>query len=111
MLLQVVTDALAARRVAKTDRAAAALAMTYARDLDGHEPCEHCSCAGGRGDLAKIGPALLAVLEALQMSPRSRAAVRKAGSGERPPATTALDQLAGRRARKRDAPSVDSGRP
>lgn len=111
MLLQVVTDALAARRVAKTDRAAAALAMTYARDLDGHDPCEHCQCAGGRGDLAKIGPALLAVLEALQMSPRARAAVRKAGSGERPPATTQLDQLAGRRVRKRPAAGLDSGRP
>jgi len=95
LLAAAVKDALAARRVGAQDRAAAELALTYAAAID----------AGG--DLAKIGPALLSALEALQMSPRARAAGRKAGTGERP-AANPLDQLAARRARKRPPKALDT---
>jgi hypothetical protein len=76
MLAQVVEEALAAQPVEERDAAAAELARTYARQIDGHEPCEECGCQGC-GDVAKLGPALLAVLESLLMSPRARAAARR----------------------------------
>lgn len=79
------------------DAAAAALAQTYADEIDNdHEPCEECGCRGG-GDLTKLGPALLAALEALGLTPRARKAVK---SDVQQPAANALDQLADRRARK-----------
>lgn len=70
--------------VDERDRAVAELALTYARDID----------AGA--DLSKLGPALLAALEALQLSPRARKAVKI----DDKPAVNPLDQLAERRAGK-----------
>jgi hypothetical protein len=80
--------------VADSDRAVAELALTYARDID----------AGG--DLAKLGPALLAALEALQLSPRARKAVKI----DDKPSVSKLDQLAERR-RARSAPALDATAP
>lgn len=88
--------ALDAEPVAARDRAAAALALTYAADID----------AGG--DLAKLGPALLSALEALCMSPRARKAAAKAVTSDQP--ANPLDQLAARR-RSRSAPPVDTAAP
>jgi hypothetical protein len=87
MLVQVVTDALAAQPPEDRDQATAELALTYARSIDGGD------------DLTKLGPALLAVLEALHMSPRARNAVKKAVTSDQP-AANPLDQLAQRRAGK-----------
>jgi hypothetical protein len=87
MLAQVVEEALAAQPVEARDAATAELAMTYARNID------------DGGDLAKVGPALLAALDALLMSPRARAAAKKAVTSEKP-AANPLDQLAAARARR-----------
>lgn len=109
MLVQVVTEALAAQPAEDRDAAAAELALTYARQIDGHEPCDECECQGG-GDLARLGPALLAVLEALHMSPRARNAAKKAVTSDQPSANP-LDQLAARRAGRGPAPAVDAAAP
>lgn len=95
MLTQVVEGALAAQPVQDRDAATAELALTYARRID------------DGGDLSKLGPALLAALEALHMSPRARNAAKKAVTGEQP-AANPLDQLAARRAGKGPAASVDA---
>jgi len=97
MLTQVVADALAAAPVEPRDAATAELARTYARAID------------EGADLAKVGPALLAVLEALGMSPRARSAVKKAVTDDKSGANP-LDQLAERR-RARGAPAVDAAAP
>jgi len=95
MLTQVAADALAAAPIEPRDAATAELARTYARAID-------------RGaDLTKVGPALLAALEALGMSPRARSAVRKAATDDKPSANP-LDQLAERRLRLRPAAPVDT---
>lgn len=107
MLTQVVADALATAVLVDEDRAAAELAMTYARAIDRHEPCEECGCDGA-GDVTKLGPALLAVLDALLMNPRARAAAKKAVISAQP-ATNPLDQLAARRAGLGRPPVVDAG--
>lgn len=86
----------AARTVSVRDRATRDLALTYARAID------------GGGDLTKLGPALLAALEALNLSPRSRKAVTPI-AGQ--PRTNPLDALAERRARKGRAAPVDTGTP
>jgi hypothetical protein len=98
MLVQVVTEALAAQPVEDRDAATAGLALTYARDID----------AGA--DLAKLGPALLAVLEALHMSPRARHAAKKAVTSDQPSANP-LDQLAARRAGRGRPTAVDAAAP
>lgn len=71
------------------DRAAAALALTYVSEIE------------MGGDLTKLGPSLLAALEALQLTPRARAIAEK---GKRNDASTGprsrLDELRERRARK-----------
>ncbi len=54
-----------------------------------------------------LGPKLLAVLEALQMSPRARNTVAKAVSDGLKPVSQ-LDQLAGRRAGRGRAAAVDA---
>lgn len=84
-LIDVVTAAIATTPIDGRDRAAAELARTYAHDID------------SGGDLAKLGPALLATLEALHMTPRARAAVRKAAevTGAKP--ANPLDELKQRR--------------
>jgi hypothetical protein len=77
------------------DRATADLALVYAREID------------DGGDLAKLGPALLSALEALQLSPRARKAVK---TDDRP-AGNPLDQLAAARARKSGTSNLDAAIP
>ena len=78
------------------DEATAQLARTYAEQID----------AGG--DLSKLGPPLLAALESMLLSPRARAAAKKAVTGAEHTANP-IDQLADRR-RSRAAP-VDAAAP
>lgn len=94
-MLTQVNEALAAQPVDPRDVAAAELARTIAGDID----------AGG--DLTKLGPALLAVLDALGLTPRARKAVKS--DGQQPAGT--LDQLAAARARKGRAETVDAAAP
>jgi hypothetical protein len=76
------------------DLGAAELARTYARAID------------NGGDLDKLGPLLLAVLESLGLTPKARAALVKGAKDE--PRTSPLDELRVRRsARQRDATAVD----
>lgn len=99
MLEQVVRDALSAEPRGPQDAAVAELALTYAREVD-----------GGDGDLAKLGPALLTALEALHMSPRARAAAKKAvTTGDKP--KSRLDELRERRSRKSRATALDAAAP
>lgn len=81
------------------DRAAADLALVYAAEID----------AGG--DLAKLGPALLATLEALQMSPRARALARTRGARGGATGKSQLDELRRRRDRKSGAADLDATAP
>jgi len=75
------------------DPAAAELARTYARSID------------DGGDLDKLGPLLLAVLESLHLTPKSRAS-KGATSEQR--AKSPLDELRARRdARQHGAEAVD----
>lgn len=91
----------AAAPLSDRDRAAALLAETIARDID------------LAGDLSKLGPQLLRVLDALQLTPKSRGvAQRGGGGGERPSdVPDELGELRRRRARKRDAAAVDAAAP
>lgn len=86
----------AASKIVGRDVAVRDLALTYARAID------------TGGDLTKLGPPLLAALEALQLSPRARKAVTPI-AGQ--PKTNPLDELASRRAGKRDTAALDSGAP
>lgn len=83
MLTQVVRESLAAVQVEPRDAAAAELALTYAAAID------------EGADLSKVGPALLATLDALGLTPRARKAVKSDGQQ---PSANPLDQLAARRA-------------
>lgn len=67
------------------DAGTAALAITYARQID------------GGGEIKTVGPLLLATLDALLMTPKARAAVLK-GATHEPAQSSPLDQLAARRA-------------
>jgi hypothetical protein len=97
-LRESVERALAAAPLERHDQSAADLALTYAGDID----------AGG--DLTKLGPALLTALEALHMSPRARAAAKKAvDNGDKP--ASRLDQLAARRSRKSRTADLDAAAP
>lgn len=95
-MLVEVQAALDAHPIEPRDAAAAELALTYARDID----------AGG--DLTKLGPALLASLEALGLTPRARKAVKADGQQ---PAANPLDQLAERRAGRGRPQGVDAAAP
>lgn len=75
------------------DRAAVVLAMTYAAALDGVEVCEHCGRGAGAGDVGKLGPQLLAALEALALTPRSRAAAGRPPAAPVAPVVSELEQL------------------
>jgi hypothetical protein len=91
-LADVVRAALQVEPPRPEDAATAALAETYARQIDED------------GDLTKLGPALLAALEALHLSPRARAAAQKGlKSGAGKPAAGKLDELRRRRERKNPA--------
>lgn len=94
---EAVKKALAFEPPAEQDLAVAALALQYASEID-----------SGEADLAKIGPPLLAALEALQMSPRARAIARKGGAQPNGAGTGKLDELRARRARKDGTASVDA---
>ena len=108
------------------DGGARELALTYAREIDGAE-LVHVSLAKVLrevyevdvdlhdrlvGQLARVervhvvgllGPKLLAALEALELSPRARAAIVRGGRGH---STSPLDQLRARRAARLDNPEV-----
>jgi hypothetical protein len=57
-----------------------------------------------------LGPKLLAALDALLLTPRARAAAKKAVTGDQPTANP-LDQLAAARARKGRAEDLDTAAP
>ena len=132
MLEQAVRDALAVKPPAPEDKAAAALALKYAELSDEAAPAGKYEAAltwlAGQGaddrDADKhirtisqalaahsvasdLGPKLLAVLDALQMTPRARAVPVK-GGGDARPGGNPLDDLAERRARQGGATAVDA---
>lgn len=82
-MLRQLDEALKSLTLDGTDGAAVELARTYARAIDAGD------------SLDKRGPQLLAVLESLGMTPRSRAALMK---GETHAVTSPLDELRERRA-------------
>ncbi len=96
-LADAVTAALATVKVTPADGGAVRLAGVYAAAID-DDPAQ----------VGKLGPGLLAVLEALGMSPRARAAI--AGKGVKDaPARNRLDELRERRrARVAGSAAVDS---
>lgn len=78
------------------DQGAVQLALAYAVSVD-----------SGEAPIEKVGPPLLAVLEALGMTPRARANMKGVTSGG--PVADPLDELRARRAaRERDASAVDA---
>lgn len=82
-LERVVQEALTHVEVTPADKAAAELALVYAREIDlGLE-------------IPKLGPALLTCLAALGMTPAARNALVKGGSGA--PVASPLDELRARR--------------
>jgi len=93
LLADAVRRALGAVPLTDADQAAAELAITYATQVD-----------SGETELAKAGTGLLAVLEALGMTPRARKSLVK-GAADGP--TSPLDELRQRR-RQRAAPAVDA---
>jgi hypothetical protein len=93
-------------KILARDQGVKSLALEYARKIDARR-CPECEETHG-GDLARLGPALLAALEALQLSPRARKAVTPVAGT---PKTNPLDQLAARRAGKRAAAAVDPAAP
>lgn len=95
-LREEVEAALVAQPVEARDAAAAELALTYARAID------------DGADLSKVGPALLAALEALGLTPRARKAVKTDGQQ---PGANPLDQLAAARARRGRPQAVDASAP
>jgi hypothetical protein len=97
-LTESLEEALKALDSKPEDQAAIQLARVYAAHLD-----------GGNADLVKEGPLLLSVLDALGMTPRARAAVMGKGGGNGAAGAGKLDELRDRRrARRNDAPPVDS---
>lgn len=95
MLVDRVDQALRAVPLGDEDEAAKALAMRYAKAID------------EGGDLSKLGPAFLACLESLGLSPRARAALKK-GTENVHPNGSKLDELRARRNRKSRAETVDA---
>lgn len=89
-------SALTAKPPAASDVATAelALVLAIAIDADGADP--------------RLSTALLAALEALQMSPRARAQAHRGGVNDGKPTGNPLDQLAAARARKGRAADLDA---
>lgn len=88
---QMATAALQEVTIADTDLAVAGLIIKYAAEID----------KGTMATLAKLGPLMLQAMEALQMSPRSRAQLTKkdsenGGTGTKP-SGSALDELRNKR--------------
>lgn len=91
-----VREALTHVAAEKVDGGTVQLALTYAEEIDAGE------------DLKRLGPALLACLESMLMTPKARSAVVK-GVKDDQPAKSPLDELRARRnARKYDATTVDA---
>lgn len=109
-LSDLLIESLAATSPNASDAATAELAMTYARRIDGTARCEECGGPAAGADLTKLGPALLAALESLLLSPRARAAAKKAVTTSEP-AANPLDQLAARRAGRGRPQAVDAAAP
>lgn len=129
-LTDALRTALAARPSVPEDAAAVELARTYAQLISNAAPAAKYRkalrwLAGVQSEDEKaaeyadliatalsehsvasdLGPKFLAALEALEMSPRARAAGRKAVTDDKP---NPLDQLAARRAGKGRAEAVDA---
>lgn len=105
---EALNDALAAVQLKPGDAAAVALARAYAAELD-VKTCPECDRGG---DLAKVGPLLLAVLTALGMTPAARKAVTGKGGTDASSGPSPMDELRQRRAnRKRAASAVDAATP
>jgi hypothetical protein len=90
-LVEAVRGAVEVLALAPADQGAVQLALTYAAAVDAGEPVE------------KVGPPLLAVLEALGMTPRARAALTK-GVTNGVPVASPLDELRARRAARQHGP-------
>jgi hypothetical protein len=120
---------------ADQDRAVLDLALSYARLIDGaaptatlakaldtiapHIPADPQTADAWRKITAALaahsvasdlGPKLLATLDSLLLTPRARAAAKKAVTSDQP-AANPLDQLATARARKSRAPDLDATAP
>lgn len=81
----------AAAGITGVDSAAVELALKYAVELD------------SGGDLVKVGPLLLAALESLQLTPRSRSAK---GGDDASGISNPLDELRARRSSRVNDPST-----
>lgn len=90
-LVKAVEQAVEVLALTPADQGAVRLALTYAQAIDLGEPVE------------KVGPPLLAVLEALGMTPRARAAITKGGTSASPSASP-LDELRAKRAARQRGP-------
>lgn len=91
---------------ARRDLATVELAMRYARAID--------KTQADPDTLRKVGPPFLAALEALNMSPRARAAKMKGGVEGADPTigdVNPLDELADARARKGRTADLDTPAP
>lgn len=94
-------QALATLDLGAGDAAAVALARLLAAEIDSDE-----------ADVEKLSPRLLAVLDALGLTPKARAALTKRGGSDDKPASDPLDELRQRRsARQRDTAAVDTTAP
>jgi hypothetical protein len=135
MLVQVIRESLDQTPLNPQDAAISAVAMEYARlideavpagkygqaltwlaqqdfeDKDADKHIRTISLALAQHSVASdFGPKLLATLEALLMSPRARAAAKKAVTDDKPIANP-IDQLASRRAGKSAAAAMDATAP
>lgn len=100
-LADAVTAALGSLENKDRDRGVVRLASVYAEAIDG-DPSQ----------LVKLGPGLLAVLDALALTPRSRAALLGKGVESGTPARSRLDELRERRrARVDGTAAVDPSAP
>jgi hypothetical protein len=88
-LVTIVGQSLLDIKIQPTDLGAAGLALKYADQID----------KGNLATLAKLGPLLLATMESLQMTPKSRAiAARGTSSGK--PVNAKFDELRQRRSER-----------
>lgn len=94
-------QALATLDLGAGDAAAVALARLLADEIDSPE-----------ADVEKLSPRLLAVLDALGLTPKARAALTKKGGSDDKPASDPLDELRQRRAARVDGTAtVDATAP
>lgn len=95
-LVEAVAEAVDDLDLATKDRGTAALALAYAATIE------------ARGELDRMGLQLLAVFDALLMTPRARAIVNK-GVTSVSPSDNPVDEIKARRAKRlRDAQAVDA---